>query len=326
MYSPVTRLLTVLDLLQSRPSITAAQLAERLEVNGRSARRYIAMLQDLGVPIEAERGRYGGYRLRPGYKLPPLMWTEEEALAVTLGLRAAQQLGLARTLPTVESALAKVERVLPTALRERVQAVQEMVVLDVGEPAASAPTEHVALLSMAAYRGLRTTLLYQAKAGEETERPFDCYGLVYHEERWYAIGYCHLRQSLRVFRLDRLQQVQLREERFTRPAHFDCLAYAVQSFLTMPSRWLVEAVLETTTDQLDRRAVPPGFASLEEIEGGLLLRAYDDDLEHVARFLIHLGCPFRVVQPRELLDVLQQLAEGLMRSVEQARANNECSR
>src|SRR5919198_3266560 len=102
MYSPVTRLLTVLDLLQSRPNITAAQLAERLQVNARSARRYIVMLQDLGIPVEAERGRAGGYSLRPGYKLPPLMWTEDEALAITLGLCAAQQLGFARTVPTVE--------------------------------------------------------------------------------------------------------------------------------------------------------------------------------------------------------------------------------
>src|SRR5581483_230081 len=150
MYSPVERLLTVLNLLQARASITAAELAERLEVNTRSIRRYIVMLQDLGIPVEAERGRYGGYRLRPGYKLPPLMWTEDEALAVTLGLRAAQQMGLAQTLPTVESALAKVERVLPAALRERVQAVQEMVVLDVAEISTPARTEHVALLSMAA--------------------------------------------------------------------------------------------------------------------------------------------------------------------------------
>ncbi len=322
MYSPVTRLLTVLDLLQSRPSVTAAQLAERLEVNARSARRYIVMLQDLGIPVEAERGRYGGYRLRPGYKLPPLMWTEEEALAITLGLRAARQLGLAQTLPTVESALAKVERVLPTTLRERVQAVQESVVLDVTEATALAQTEHVALLSMAAYRGLRAEVLYQSKAGGQTERLLDCYGLVYHGGRWYAVGYCHLRQALRVFRLDRMQRVTLREEHFTRPAHFDCLAYAVQSFLTMPSRWLVEAVLETTLDQIDPRAVPSSFASLEETSEGLLLRAYDDDLEHVARFLVNLGCPFRVLQPHELLDVLQHLAEELMRMVERAKGMN----
>src|SRR6266852_3664914 len=119
MYFPTTRVLTILELLQSRQHLSGPELAERLEVNTRSARRYITMLQDLGIPVEAERGRYGGYRLLPGYKLPPLMWTEDEALAVTLGLRAAQQIGLAKTLPTIESALAKVERVLPVALRER---------------------------------------------------------------------------------------------------------------------------------------------------------------------------------------------------------------
>lgn len=248
-----------------------------------------------------------------------MMWTEDEALAVTLGLRAAQRMGLAQTLPTVESALAKVERVLPTALRERVQAVQEMVVLDVEQANAATRPEHVALLSMAAYRELRAAILYQAKDGEQTERLLDCYGLAFHEGRWYAIGYCHLRQDLRVFRLDRVLQVTLCEEHFTRPAHFDCLAYAVQSFLSMPSRWLVEAVLETTADRIDQRAIPPSFASLEETEHGLLFRAYDDDLEHVARFLIHLGCSFRVLQPPELLDVLQHLAEGLLRSVERAK-------
>src|SRR5262245_11708262 len=130
MYSPVTRLLTVLELLQARPSITAAQLAQRLEVNGRSARRYITMLQELGIPVEAVRGKYGGYRLRPGYKLPPLMLTEDEALAVTLGLLAARQLGLNNTVPAVEGALAKVERVLPIAVRERVRAVQDSVTVD----------------------------------------------------------------------------------------------------------------------------------------------------------------------------------------------------
>jgi predicted DNA-binding transcriptional regulator YafY len=166
MYSPVTRLLTVLDLLQSRPSITALQLAERLQVNTRSARRYITMLQDLGIPVEAERGRYGGYKLRPGYKLPPLMLTEDEAMAVTLGLRAAQQIGLAKTLPTVESTLAKVERVLPLALRERVQAVQEIVVLDLPAASEAAMTNHISILSIAAYRGQRVRRNRASRAKE----------------------------------------------------------------------------------------------------------------------------------------------------------------
>src|ERR687891_436879 len=118
MYQPTTRLLTVLELLQARPYLTGADLARRLEVDGRTVRRYVMMLQDMGIPVEANHGRYGGYRLRPGYKLPPLMFTEEEALAVTLGLLAARRIGLALTAPAVEGALAKIDRVLPIAVGE----------------------------------------------------------------------------------------------------------------------------------------------------------------------------------------------------------------
>ena len=311
-YSPVARLLTALDLLQSRPGVTATQLAERLEVEARSVRRYVTMLQEMGIPVEAERGRYGGYRLRPGFKLPPLMWTEDEALAITLGLQAARQLGLAQTMPTIESALAKVERVLPLALRERVQAVQETVVLDLAAQSGAELSTYVITLSTAAYQGRRVWLRYQATT--QSERDFDCYGLLYHNSTWYAIGHCHLRQDTRIFRLDRVLAIAPREERFTRPANFDCLDYAIQSFASMPSRWLAEVLLHTSLEQI-HQSVPAGFATLEEAPDGVLLRAYDDDLQHTARFLVNLGCPFRVLQPPELVEALRELAEHIISSL-----------
>ena len=314
-YSPVTRLLTVLDLLQSRSSVTAAQLTERLEVEARSVRRYITMLQDIGIPVEAVRGRYGGYRLRPGFKLPPLMWTEDEALAVTLGLQAAQQLGLSQTIPTVEKALAKVERVLPPALRERVQAVQETVVLDLVTRSHSELSEYVISLSTAAYQRKRVWMHYQAHPGEESERAFDCYGLVYHGEHWYAVGYCHLRQGIRVFRLDRIRTLKIREERFTPPASFDCLAYTIQAFAAIPSRWLAEVLLQTSLEQISD-LVPATFATLEETPEGILLRAYDDALQHTARFLVSLGCSFHVLQPPELVEELRKLAKNILTTCE----------
>jgi len=312
-YSPATRLFTLLDLLQSRPGVTAAHLAERLEVETRSVRRYVTMLQDMGIPVEPVRGRYGGYRLRPGFKLPPLMWTEEEAVAVTLGLQVMQQLELAPTPASVESALAKVERVLPQALRERVQAVQETVTLNLGAHEQVAPGPFLASLSTAAAQEKRVWMRYQTHPGEESERNFDCYGLVYHNARWYAVGYCHLRQGTRVFRLDRIRALDLRAEHFTPPAHFDCLDYTIQSFAAIPSRWLVEVVLQTDLEEL-RERVPPTFATIEATPEGILFRAYDDDLEHTARFLVYLGCPFRVVQPPELIDALHALAQQILES------------
>jgi predicted DNA-binding transcriptional regulator YafY len=282
------------------------------------------MLQDMGIPVEAERGRYGGYRLRPGFKLPPLMWTEEEAVAVTLGLQAVQQLGLSQTVPTVESALAKVERVLPLALRERVQAVQETVVLNLAARARAELSTYVMILSTAAYQGKRVWMRYQARPGEESERDFDCYGLVYHSERWYAVGYCHLRQATRVFRLDRIRALEAREERFTPPANFDSLAYAIQAFAAIPSRWLAEVLLQTSLEQI-REAVPVTFATLEETPAGILLRAYDDDLQHTARFLVNLGCPFRVLQPPELVEELRRLAESILDLTKSGENQRGCS-
>src|SRR5256885_13497770 len=141
MYFPTTRVLTVLELLQSHQRLSGPDIAERLEVNPRTVRRYITMLQDLGIPVEAERGRYGTYRLRPGFKLPPLMFTEEEALALTLGLLAAHKLGLAVAAPAVEGALAKGEGVLTTALRDRGQAVQGKLGFDFTRPPGSPANE-----------------------------------------------------------------------------------------------------------------------------------------------------------------------------------------
>lgn len=317
-YSPATRLLTALEVLQARPNVSATLLAQRLEVNARSVRRYVTMLQDMGVPVEAARGRYGGYRLRPGFRLPPLMLTDEEALAVTLGLLAARRLGLGGEESAVEGALAKLQRVLPLGLRERVRAIQETVALNLGdaESAASAGRYLVAY-STAAHQGRRVWMRYRARresAWEETERALDPYGLVYSDAHWYVVGHCHLRGDVRVFRLDRVLSAIPQGEEFVRPAGFDCLEFALRRFAAMPERWLVEALLETTLEAVGR-AVPPGFATLEETPEGVLLRAYDSDLDHTARFLVGLGCPFTVRQPPELLAALSHLARAIEQAV-----------
>src|SRR6476660_305961 len=79
MYHPTTRVLAVLDLLQSRGEVSGAELAARLEVSARTIRGYVTMLRDMGIPVEARPGRHGGYRLRPGFRLPPLMLANDEA-------------------------------------------------------------------------------------------------------------------------------------------------------------------------------------------------------------------------------------------------------
>jgi predicted DNA-binding transcriptional regulator YafY len=307
MYHPTTRVLTVLELLQAHGQISGPDLAARLEVNARTVRHYITLLQDMGIPIEAERGRAGGYRLRPGFKLPPLMFSEDEALALTVGLLAARRLGLAAAAPAVEGALAKVEQVMPETLRTRIKAVQETLILEGSAFYAPPDGATVLTFSTAAQRRRRLWLRYRAWNNGETERMIDTYGVVFYDGRWFAVGYCHLRRGLRMFRLDRVLAAELCEELFVRPEGFDSLAYVVHSLATAPGTWSIEALLETTLDEA-REQVPAAMALLEAVPEGVVLRCRAQNLDWVAHFLVGLGFRLAVRQPPELRDALRRLA------------------
>ncbi len=313
MYFPATRVLTILEMLQARQHLSGPELAARLEVNTRTVRRYITMLQDLGFPIEAERGRHGFYRLRAGFKLPPLMFSEEEALALTLGLLAARRLGLTVTASAVEGALAKIERVLPPLLQDRVRAVQETLSLTF-PPANTNPTSEMLLtLCSAAQQEQRVHLRYADWQGAESAREVDIYGLVYRGGYWYSVGYCHLRLGLRVFRLDRIGAVEMRDETFTRPQDFDCVEYVMHSLATTPATWPVEILLETTLAEA-QHWISPAVAMLEETAQGVMMRCSVGNLTWLATdLLIHLECSFVVLNPPELRDTLRTLATKLER-------------
>jgi predicted DNA-binding transcriptional regulator YafY len=315
MYHPTTRVLAVLELLQAHPVLSGAALADRLEIDRRTVRRYIEILQDLGIPIAGERGRYGGYRLRPGFKLPPLMFTEDEALALTLGLIAARRLGLATTAPAIEGALAKVDRVLPVALRERVQAVQETLAFTPLRPAEPPASETVLVISAAAREQRQIRMHYRSWRGEESERTCNPYGVVHHAGRWYLVGWDHLRQAIRVFRMDRVSDAELRAETFVRPVEFDSVQYVLRSLASVPYTWAVEVVLETTLEDAQRR-IPASLALLEQTEDGIVLRAQAARLDGMARMLVGLECPFVVRKPVELKAALRDLATEIARLAE----------
>src|SRR5262245_9989611 len=179
MSRPATRVLALLELLQERGLVPGAELARRLEVDQRTVRRYAQHLLDMGIPVEGERGRHGGYRLRPGYKLPPLMLSDGEAAAVVLGLVAAGQLGLTTAEPALDGALAKVLRVLPGALRDRVRALEATLAFTRTPHTPAAPPTAAALaLAEAIGLGRRVRVRYGDRRGERSERELAPYGLV----------------------------------------------------------------------------------------------------------------------------------------------------
>ncbi len=310
MYNPATRVLTVLELLQAYPQLSGQALAERLEVDRRTVRRYIVMLQDMGIPIEAERGRYGGYRLRPGYKLPPLMFNEDEGVALVLGLLLNRRLGRGVVDTAMESALAKIERVMPLDLKERVQALEATLTVEMpATNAAPPPSDVVMTISLALHQSQRVVLKYKSWQGAETTRRFDPYGLVYRVGYWYTVGYCHLRQDLRTFRVDRVVSVTASDELFTRPPDFDALPHVERSIASTPNLWRVEVILQTTLVEA-QRLIPPALATLDEFgPEQVQMICYAPDLAWMAYVLAGVDCPLEVRHPPELREALHRLAE-----------------
>jgi predicted DNA-binding transcriptional regulator YafY len=306
MYHPTTRVLTVLELLQTRGQISGAELAARLEVDRRTVRRYIAMLHDMGVPIEAIHGPGGGYRLRPSFKLPPLMLTNSEALAVTLSLMNARRQGSFAEPSALEGVLAKIERVLPEVLRARVQALESSVHFVPMQGVLQPPSETVLLLSTAVQKQCRVQLHYHSR-GKVTQRDLDPYGLVLHWGFWYTVGWCHLRHNVRVFRLDRIEAIELTDTTFERPEAFDVLAYVLESLPNATQGWDIDVLLETTLLEAKRR-IPPGTASLVETTQGVVMRAPVERLDWMARQLLMLEFSFVIREPPELREALRKVA------------------
>jgi predicted DNA-binding transcriptional regulator YafY len=306
MYHPTTRVLAVLALLQAHGRMTGSELAQRLEVNIRTLRRYIIMLQDLGIPIEAERGRNGAYVLSAGFKLPPMMFTNEEALALTVGLVSARHLNLADTDHAVESAIAKLERVMPLDLKSRVRALTETITLDQDRRSSNPPSEVVlSTMSSAAQLRRRVHIRYHPNRGEDTERDFDPYGLTYYQHRWYAVGYCHLRQDLRSFRLDRVTQINPVNADFERPEGFDPLSYLMQAIAIMPRKYSFELLLKTDIDTAQKEVFDV-LGILEAAEDGVILRGSVEDLDWLARQISIFSFDFVVREPAELKEELKK--------------------
>lgn len=307
MYYPATRLLTVMDLLRARGQMTGAELAAHLEVDVRTVRRYVTMLQDLGMPVETGRGRAGGYRLKANYRLPPIIFSADEVLALALGVLFARHLGGAGTVKAAESAIAKLERVLPPALREQVRIMDATLTLRLPTPQTALAAETITTLGLAQYQRRRVVITYQAPDQEATRREVDPYGLVHTIGLWYLVGYCHLRQAVRTFRLDRIRQVSLGSAGFTPPAVFDPLAFVEESIARTPWGPPAEVLLHTTLEDA-RRFIPPTGAILERDPGGVMLRCYVNDFGEMAHFLAGLPCPLTVRSPVELHQALAALA------------------
>ncbi|WP_084337572.1 helix-turn-helix transcriptional regulator [Actinomadura oligospora] len=329
MSRPTARVLTLLELLQSGGTRTVAELADRLGVEGRTVRRYVDQLIDLDVPVESVRGRYGGYRLAPGYRLPPLMLSDDEALAVLLGLLAGRRAGLTTTDRTAgETASAKIRRVLPKHVAHRLDTLLEAFAFTDQPGELDAPDAGVLLTLADAVRHRRpVSIRYTDRDGRRSERTLHAYGIVAHAGRWYVTGEDPVIGEDRTFRLDRIADARALPGSFEAPAGPDPAQRVVSGFATAEYRHEVTLRIQGTVEQI-RARLPATVASLEDIEpetdqdpeGERWLRVEirAERLDWLPPVLAALDRPFVIERPDELRDLVIALADRLTSHARQA--------
>jgi predicted DNA-binding transcriptional regulator YafY len=329
MTRPTARVLAVLEMLQAGGTRTTADLASRLDVDERTVRRYVDHLIDLDIPVRSVRGRYGGYRLAPGYRMPPLMFTDDEALAVMLGLVAGLRAGLVPTSATaMENAAAKIRRVLPEALGRRLDALLATAdFTTAARPAATRETGVLLMLAEAARHRRPAAVSYTTRDGRQSERTVHPYGIVVHSGRWYVTGADSASGEVRTFRLDRVETATVLPGSFDIPAGFDPAARVLSGLAEVPYRHEVSLRVLGTAEQI-RARLPAGIATVAEIpadsavsgaresSGWVRVRLRAERLEWIPSLLASLDRPFVIESPDALRDHVHALARRLTASAD----------
>ncbi len=298
--STSARMLSLLSLLQTHRYWPGAELASRLGVSERTLRRDVDRLRDLGYDVDAVRGVAGGYQLRGGRALPPLLLDNDEAVAIAIGLRGSTASVLDGDGDAAVRALTKVVAMLPAQLRHRMDALAR--ITDPGPPRRlpSIDAETLSTLAGCCRDRERARFSYVAKGGERTERRVEPHQLVSYAQRWYLVAFDLDRQDWRTFRLDRIADVATPGNRFQlrQIPGGSALEYVRAGRRNRPRRHAVEVRFDCAAAEL-RRCVD-GWGEVSDDGTGAIWRITLDRLDWPVMVIAQLGVPVEVVQPTEL--------------------------
>ena len=311
------RLFDLVDLLRGQGQITTEGLAQALGVSERTVRRDLARLRELELQVNVTPGRNGGVALEPGTLLPALRFTDDEALALGLGLQLVQRSDAVELEAATKSALKRLSNVLSERTRFRLGALAEALIAPADEGEATPLASSLVLDLAEAVKARRRVLLsYRSRRSDVTSRHVDPYGLVRLERYWYVAGYCHLREGVRIFRLDRVRHMQLEQNTFIRPEAFDAFAVVSEAIAGTPFPDTVTCQVRLACSPVEAsRRVPAATVMLEPQGDGTLLTVHypSERLEGLALFLLEFPFDLEVLEPLGLRRAFLVVAERAVR-------------
>jgi predicted DNA-binding transcriptional regulator YafY len=312
------RLLRLLSLLQTRRDWSGSELADRLGVSERTVRRDVDRVRQLGYPVDAAPGSGGGYRLGTGAILPPLLLSDEEAVAVAVGLRSATLAGLSGVQESAVQALTKLEQVLPSRLRHRVHTLQSTIVALSGA-GPRADVEVLLAVASAARDHQQLRADYRRHDGTQSRRVLEPHRIVHAGRRWYLVAWDVERANWRTFRLDRLNPRTPTGPRFTprQGPEPDLARYTSRGISTDAYRYRCRITVLAPADIVADRIGPTIGVITPLDEGSCELITGADSLDEVAFYVGLLGHDILVHEPAELRAHMSALAARLARAAEE---------
>lgn len=313
MTNTATRLITLIMLLQRRPNQKAADLAAELSVSVRTLHRYFAMLDEIGIPVYSERGPHGGFSLVRGYRMPPLVFSPDEAVVVYLGTSLVEDMWGRIYREAARGALAKIENVLPDEQRSEVTwARRTLFAIGMNRSDLDALAPTLEALRRAARERLRVKLEYQGnEQAETTRREVDPYALVHRWGWWYVVGYCHLRQDLRTFRVDRIAEFALLERTFQAPPDFELRAY-LENLPQAQAKITVRMLFEAEYAHVAREGRPYWDAIKTVPDGSVLVEYSAPDLIWATSTAFAYGPIVEVLEPPEVRRMVVEWAAAVV--------------
>jgi predicted DNA-binding transcriptional regulator YafY len=311
--SPTARALLALEVIQDHPGITAQQLGERLGVSDRAARRYVAILREAELPVEAVSGPHGGYRVGRGLRLPPLMFTAVEAMGLVMAVLEGHRYA-ADSVDPVGGALAKIVRSLPDRVARPVRAVRETSAAPPPAPETRVSPELTSRLieACAAARPLR--VVYRPRPEADREMEIEPWAVVLRHSRWYLLGWSRSRQARRALRVDRIRAAEPQPGTFTPPPDLDALG-ALEDHLSQGWPYPVEVIIDAKVEDVERW-LPRSLGRLEPDEGRTRLRASTEDPDWYVRRLAVLPASFRILGSDPVRYAMAELSRRLASSAD----------
>ena len=311
---PTARALLALELLQGTPGITADRLADKLGVTERAARRYVGILREAGIPVESVRGRYGGYRVGRGLRLPPLVFSSAEALGLVMAVLDGHHDAADPTDP-VGSALGKIVRALPEPVAAQAEAVRRTAAAAPDRGAARPDPGTTAALVQACASGRRVRVTYRSAAGAEWDTEVDPWAVVVRHGRWYLLCRSPRTDARRAYRIDRVRAVTLLDDVVVPPADLDPVAM-LEAHLAVGWDHEVEVLIEAPADVVGP-CVPRSLGRLDPVgAASCRLVGSTSDLPWYAEQLATVPAAWRVTGCPHLRDAVRDLGRRLLAAVE----------